>query len=67
MLQKASQAVKVTWQTDDLDKENNEPLPAGGESVSHTPLTQLDAVSLMAALPSCIACLALCVKELCWG
>ena len=31
VLQKASQAVKVTWRTDDLDKENDEPVPAAGE------------------------------------
>ena len=32
VLQKASQAVRVTWKTDDLDKENEEPMPAAGEA-----------------------------------
>ena len=31
VLQRASQAVKVTWMSDDQDKENKDPLPASGE------------------------------------
>ena len=31
VLQRASQAVKVTWKSDDQDKENEDPLPASGE------------------------------------
>ena len=31
VLQKASQTLKVTWKTDDLDKENGNPLPAAGD------------------------------------
>ncbi len=31
VLQRASQAVKVTWKSDDQDKENEEPLAASGE------------------------------------
>ena len=31
VLQRASQAVKVTWKSDEQDKENEDPLPASGE------------------------------------
>ena len=30
VLHKASQAVKVTWKADELDKENKDPMPASG-------------------------------------
>ena len=30
VLHKASQAVNVTWKTDELDKENKDPMPASG-------------------------------------
>ena len=30
VLRRASQAVKVTWKTDELDKENKDPMPAAG-------------------------------------
>ena len=37
VLRKASQAVKVTWKTDELDKENKDPMPASGaQTVPHT-------------------------------
>jgi len=35
VLQKASQTLKVTWKTDDLDKENENSLPAAGNTYSY--------------------------------
>lgn len=67
VLQKASQAVKVTWQTDDLDKENSKPLPAAGESASPTLPSQPDPVSSIAAFHSAIVRLALVCEGILLG
>ena len=38
VLHKASQAVKVTWKTDELDKENKDPMPASGAQTIGAPI-----------------------------
>ena len=47
VLQKASQAVRVTWKTDELDKENEEHVPAAGQTACYSLLLQWTAMELM--------------------
>ena len=45
VLHKASQAVKVTWKTDELDKENTDPMPASGAQRAHSQAALLARIS----------------------